>query len=787
MKKTKNLSLDLFGTSLTDKQQKFKTWRLAMCGEEDSNMVKIDNKFGTVDTAISTKAEKLYVDTELAKKANDVLATTSQKGQMSPEDKTRLDGMWNGQAGNTDILAHNVNPDAHPDRVTIDGETSNVNFVRNDVVQDGLVDDSTLFYDGSNSKCTIFVKIKTKAIPLANVVGSIVSSKGWKLETSTATSTFRIVLSDGQSLRYLPSADGFIGIATKLNQEHIIALVKDGFKMSIYFDGKVVSTILPSDVTFREEVYSILTTSVHPSHERLYSLTYHRALTPQEIQHNFYVLNNTPSINRINDYALSTDTDHVQDRTGRVQDTINRVFYKQNCKEFTSNGEPIVVNNGMDGYVLSGKIEGQTVKCIYSDSDWVTVTGDGINYKSHAIFLDKIPQLKPSNTYVLLTEVKSNTLNYDFRINSPAENRALKEMVLINIGKTGIYKNIVTSLDSFSAVSIGINTVVSNTLETGTIIFRRSLIEITDINKVNSYIPFGLSSTQATITNNGLKSTFYANLEDKLAGKLIELAKVGDVADTLEIKEDGSGVLNKLFSSYTITQDTKINLAINEGYSSFAFLTLNQKLDGKIICDKLEEANVSVVNNDLGIKITGDNKIRIRLWTGNDKTLEEYKAELIGLNFIYELATPIVTHLDKSIVPAILTQATNTFTFSDAVAASKVTIQAPTTDDIAKSYTVTLLNSWVQTASTAIPAVNLLKNGNVEIQMDLTAPSTGMNSTIFTLPTELRPKTNTKIPVFVNGVSQLATVNASTGNIVLASTPSASANVYIKTDFRRDI
>ena len=114
-----------------------------------------------------------------------------------------------------------------------------------------------------------------------------------------------------------------------------------------------------------------------------------RALAQQEIQHIFSVINNTPSIKELHTtnaegetiiLKLASDTDHVEDRSGRTQEEINRTFYKRMCKEIPSpNGEPITVKNGEEGYVLSAEIKGNTQlfkRAKGSQDEWIVIPND---------------------------------------------------------------------------------------------------------------------------------------------------------------------------------------------------------------------------------------------------------------------------------------------------------------------------------------------------------------------------------------------------------------------------
>ena len=118
-------------------------------------------------------------------------------------------------------------------------------------------------------------------------------------------------------------------------------------------------------------------------------LIYNLPRAPQEIQNNFSVLNNLPSIKELHTtdstgktsiLKLASDTDHVEDRSGRTQEQINRTFYKRMCKEIPSpSGEPITVKNGEEGYVLSAEIKGNTQlfkRAKGSQDEWIVIPND---------------------------------------------------------------------------------------------------------------------------------------------------------------------------------------------------------------------------------------------------------------------------------------------------------------------------------------------------------------------------------------------------------------------------
>lgn len=78
--------------------------------------------------------------------------------------------------------------------------------------------------------------------------------------------------------------------------------------------------------------------------------------------------------------SSGTTTDNVVDRAGRTQEQINQTFYKRMCKEIPSpSGEPITVENGEEGYVLSAEIKGNTQlfkRAKGSQGEWIAIPND---------------------------------------------------------------------------------------------------------------------------------------------------------------------------------------------------------------------------------------------------------------------------------------------------------------------------------------------------------------------------------------------------------------------------
>ena len=260
--------------------------------------------------------------------------------------------------------------------------------------------------------------------------------------------------------------------------------------------------------------------------------------------------------------------------------------------------------------------------------------------------------------------------------------------------------------------------------------------------------------------------------------------------DKVALNEDGSGTWNRVSETFKPTTENIATAtyasATDSNYTTYHTAGAFGYIEG--VCNKLK-LKTSIIALEKGFYIkNGYLYITLpntELPTQDRSGFLQYLSDCI---FIVS-KTPTVTTLDKSIMPVIQTSdKINILNVESPVAPSSLTLTLPTSDDISKAYNnIVLLNGYTQTVGTAAPIVNLSNTGIVRLQMDLTTPATSINTTLFTLPTELRPVTSARIPVFVNGVCQLATIDKTTGNVNLTSTPSASANIYIKTDYRRDI
>lgn len=428
--------------------------------------------------------------------------------------------------------------------VTLDGESKqNFNFIRSNVEQDGLIS----YYDASSYDNGMFTNIidgskvgSTGSIIKGNDGISFLS--GAKTQSivlpNIYTISMRFSIDDKLNASYC--AFGNFGDATKYLSRHNankcfcfinagsanqLAVntfyANDEFKKIIQFDivhdqatnfftyyidgglvGKWIKDAVPMNVLqFGGNGYGNCNTTFYNV------IIYNKLLTPQEIQHNFSVLNNSPSIKELHTtdstgktsiLKLASDTDHVEDRSGRTQEQINRTFYKRMCKEIPSpNGEPVTVNNGEEGYVLSAEIKGQTVKNLFdyethgSDSARIYYNNKNKETNKGCFFYNSLDKTIILSMY----EAGTNTWVKNYEVSA----KTFKEITDDNLYiKTIIGHSsngwIASDIDKLENVCNIINLKTS----------------------VDTKLPFGLSSAQAIINNNGQSYPIY---EPTIQGK----------------------------------------------------------------------------------------------------------------------------------------------------------------------------------------------------------------------------------------------------------------------------
>lgn len=388
-------------------------------------------------------------------------------------------------------------------------------------------------------------------------------------------------------------------------------------------------------------------------------------------------------------------TDNVVDRAGRTQEQINRTFYKRMCKEIPSpSGKPITVENGEEGYVLSAEIKGQTVKneiLNYGRTDnlyWSNATAICISYSDTYYSLINStylalrgaregvvsPDIDLSKNYTFLLDIKENPLESFTLITHSSE------QVTIEKGFTGIKKFTGKLKTNYQALISASNTI---TASESPFVFRFMFVE-GDGSNVDSFFS-GLSSTQAVISNNGEKYTFYhpTELNEDGSKKVILLPSI---YDKLTLNEDGSGTWTDDTTSELITEvgtwDTPGSTV--SGYTVFRAINYTNTYP-PYRCDSIlvEDKNYAdgIPTSDVVIRKYNETNQKFILFktTTGITTTEQCKQWLKSNNFILygRRVAPVITTIDKSIMPTILTQQTNILEAGGAVKPSSFKVTLP--------------------------------------------------------------------------------------------------------------
>ena len=474
-------------------------------------------------------------------------------------------------------------------KVMLDGKDTKFDFIENKVVQDGLIYENRVVTNRVNS-----------GIILTN---NFTISMTLSASSKTDNQYFLGNYSDSRGL-YLFCNNGVIKliidtialdtIKPEPNEFYNVSIVCIEGECSVFINGiKYTHTVryVPNNIRLAFGGYNGSSGELGTGKLKNV-LIYNLPRAPQEIQNNFSVLNNLPSIKELHTtdstgktsiLKLASDTDHVEDRSGRTQEQINRTFYKRMCKEIPSpSGEPITVKNGEEGYVLSAEIKGNTQlfkRAKGSQDEWIVIPNDE-----------------------------------------------------------------------------GMDTVA---------------------------FEYKLDSTQAIISNNGEKYPIYATEEDKANKKVISLGGLGDVQDTLEILDDGSGVYTHSLYDYKCTGDEYLSVLATQTSNTFGVLIspVVRFKNGIATCDKLNK-NTSYQADEIGFSFagTGKDELVIRFDKTQISTVEQAKLWLKTNTPTFKGArlTPTVTHIPKEIVPAILTHnQTNILEAGGAVKPSSFKVTVP--------------------------------------------------------------------------------------------------------------
>lgn len=566
-------------------------------------------------------------------------------------------------------------------KVTLDGNDTKFDFIKNQVVKDGLI-------EYVNKKITgAHVVNKLDISNDFTLVGCIRNYNKTTLWYVPNVGQMRLVV-DAQSNKL--TINGFEDrriLETDATPIIEFAMIKQGSRFTISINGIIAVT----DLKYADEDI------INKWNTNKFSFGYNsatleveytcnnRALAQQEIQHIFSVINNTPSIKELHTtnaegetsiLKLASNEDHVEMASGRTLREEYMGVLKTMGKEFTSaDGSPIEVNKGIKARLISGEIKGQTVKCI---SKLLKYTHDASTGRTKDVNL-QLEKAKYTFSVEVTENVGNNILGFIFKD-----------------GASDVYKNIPINGVGFFKNVIDLSTCINNprlyaiyATESGVSGSNKLVEQVNilygEVNLITGLVDKGLSSTEAIISNNGQQYPIYhpTELNEDGSKKVISLGGLGDTKDTLEILEDGSGIW---------IQDTKE--LIFDGSESWAEetsgiyrLSSTESVFGKILNS---EGKVRVKSNLYNGDTWSNGWVKdsiIFLHTGGAlfvrdtkiATVQDFKSKLSKTNLIVRgsLGTPIITHIPKELVPAILTYKTNILDVGGAVKPSSFKVTLP--------------------------------------------------------------------------------------------------------------
>lgn len=555
-------------------------------------------------------------------------------------------------------------------KTEIVGYKNDVEAMKNDVQQ--LVTDSTedLILEG-NKQVT---RISTEGTTQVNLA---------KAEVTKATQQATVATEQaGIAQRYAETAQGELSKVTAEGVKQVKAVATEGAKQI---------ELAKTEVIKAEEAATLATTEADragaQAQEKVNSKIGHNGVFDDTIFNFIGDENSTISALQIGEKTYSfngsssgTTTDNVVDRAGRTQEQINRTFYKRMCKEIPSpGGESITVENGEEGYVLSAEIKGQTVK------NYGILTDKYYSFNTWTLSTDYVRGLQVGKTYYMIVDIKTPTTDGYVHIRG-LSNKYITDAASI-ANKSGI--NILSQTMHINATQSDLDDYIncrimyySNGIQCDAKVL--AIVEtLEEAQKIKSFLGFGLSSAQAIISNNGQSYPIYATEEDKANKKVILLGGVGDVQDTLEIKDDGSVVYTQNLKPVTFdgTENwSLIETRVNTLRFNFPSPQYGVALNTLGILDKIPFGNprsgdiegFSCLNNTFTIAIA-KTKLVSEDVDGFKKWLSENNQS--GL---YPISTSIVTPIPKELVPTILTHnQTNILDVGGAVKPSSFKVTVP--------------------------------------------------------------------------------------------------------------
>lgn len=565
------------------------------------------------------------------------------------------------------------------DRVlTLDGASqTNFDFIRSKVVQDGL--SNTL-----NTSDDLTIMLRSMYVSGTSIfVG---------LHIGTTKGFYFNILGNSNKIQLVYASES--GLKTKVtkftpkNEVLNYTIVKKGTNITLAIGEEYETFVLDGmiDCSAQIDVGNI-------SFNTYSAIGYQRVITSEEVRSNLQTLNNSPSISEItitntdgtkSPYKLASNSEHVVMRNGYNAEECLSGVYDMCKKEFSSNNPEhvdvngnIVIPNAIDkSKILGGsKISGQTVKN-YANGE---CTGDILlnNTIYKAIGNRDISFSSEEKCFIAIDILELPTGTSEIEIGYKVNNTTSK-VANISVKSIGIVFYEITESLPYNLETYRIN---------GTQASAGNFVRIKNmtITKQKVYKTFiGLSSTQAILDCNGMKYTFY--LKD---GTPIILRGVGNVRDTFDIKDDGSGVYEKKLKYYS----TENHIALKEGAkgTNVDIFLVTCTTDSSRISSTARISTNSFINPSGTAWDTTESLYGIYLSSGSSthtdigiafpkgSTIDDVRSYLNAniIEAISSLEVPIAITIPKELTPTIGLNKTNICKVDSAVAPSELKIVAP--------------------------------------------------------------------------------------------------------------
>ena len=399
----------------------------------------------------------------------------------------------------------------------------------------------------------------------------------------------------------------------------------------------------------------------------------------------------------INEKRIGCDTEHITTSTGITQEEEYIGLLKSTSKEFSTTNGILNVSNVIGKQKLSTNMKGYTVKNLFDlnkvsqvnsssyslikdDTNGFIITKFANKYYAEIRQVDQCIRVKPGTTYTLIwdydileqTNVDANVSRITVGYCTNTTGSYVGEAVVDSNTYVSLSKKIytfTTRSDLADNYGFSIRALRSPTGDNATDEkIRLRIIGLFEgtVTTVSEYVPFGLHSTKAILNVNSTKYPFYKNEEDKENGKVVILDSVDGTSNNLQMMEDGSGVLTEHYKKIVLSDISgwgKSALS-NSEFCIFWVGGLGAKSRGNVICDQFTFRTNQYgeqVATEEGIAIIGDSSLHIGIAASKLST-----QDVNGFNIwlqenpdpvtaIYQLDTPIVTPIPKSLIPVIPT------------------------------------------------------------------------------------------------------------------------------------